>query len=228
MMKHIFNSLVAKKRLVISLLAIILVTLITTNYLAGLGKDVINVAVAPKDAKLLLDNKTFIKPGKHKFTSGSHTIKATRAGFKDQIKDFNTQNEPKVVWFKMIPSDETGEKYVSEHQKEFDRISQIENQTTIARLDATTAKYPIIKKLPVSMLPVFIINYGPSKKYPDNPDKIALYISTSSPADKQSAISYIYNIGFDPSDYEIIFSRPPPDDGTGDDTILNERGSEGL
>jgi hypothetical protein len=212
------NNKIWFKRLLLATIAIFVIIVAVTiiNFLAGRGKDVIGVAVAPKNAKLVLDNTKTIRLGEQKFTTGTHTIKATRAGFKDQIKDFNTQDLIKTVWFNMIPKDDSGKKYVASHQKEFDRIIKIENEATVATVDSMVVRYPIIEKLPVNFSSQFIINYGPSKKYPENLTRLALYITAYSPTDKQSAITYIYGLGFDPSDYEIVFGDPPDVSGTGD------------
>ncbi len=67
------------------------------------------------------------------------------------------------------------------------------------------AAYPIIANLPKDMSPVFRIDYGVSLKYPKYSKKIALYISSDRPDNKLSAIEYIYKMGYDPSEYEIIF-----------------------
>lgn len=68
-----------------------------------------------------------------------------------------------------------------------------------------TKAYPIITDLPQDISPIFRIDYGVSKRYPNDPTKIALYISYDNVADKISALDYIYRMGYDPSDYEIIF-----------------------
>jgi hypothetical protein len=71
--------------------------------------------------------------------------------------------------------------------------------------EAAIEAYPIIAELPIDRTPLFRIDYGVSKKYPKNSKKIALYISSDSPDDQLSAIKYIYEMGYDPSDYEILF-----------------------
>jgi hypothetical protein len=66
---------------------------------------------------------------------------------------------------------------------------------------------PLISKLPLDVSPAFIIDYGASVKYPDDPTKIAIYIFSANPSNKHDAISSIYFLGYDPSDYEIVFKN---------------------
>ena len=54
------------------------------------------------------------------------------------------------------------------------------------------------------MSPLYKIGQGISKKNPSELS-VAIYIASNNPTDKLSALQEIYNLGYDPSDYEIIF-----------------------
>lgn len=62
--------------------------------------------------------------------------------------------------------------------------------------------------LSVDMSPLYKIEQRQSRKYPNDPNKSAVYISSDKPTDKFAAIKYIYDLGYDPSDFEIVFKEP--------------------
>jgi hypothetical protein len=214
-----------------------------TNYVGGIGKDVVNIVVAPEDTALILDGSTTIKPGQIKLKTGTHTIKASRQDFTDQTKEFTTVNGAKnVVWFNMIPSNQVGEEYRNTNQAEFQKVYDVANGQVVKSIDDKVANYPIIKYLPASTNTLllnsedpkwapydaekYVINSGQSQKHPYDSSKIALYITADHPAGRQSAIAYIYSIGLDPADYEIIFetttSSSTGNGGTGIGDFLNQ------
>jgi hypothetical protein len=227
------------KRLLIltSAIFITIIALCIASYVNGIGKDVVEIVVAPIDTTLTLDDSTKIKSGKVKFKTGAHTIKASRQDFEDQTKEFvTTDGKKNIVWFEMIPTNQTGIDYRDTHKSEFQKIYDAANGRAVENIDNKVANYPIIKYLPASTNTLifnskdpgwapydeekFVINYGKSKKHPYDSSKLAIYITADKPAGKQKAISYIHDIGFDLSDYEVIFeattSSTIDNSGTGD------------
>jgi hypothetical protein len=197
----------------ITVIAILIIAFI--NFLSGLGKDVVSIVSAPKDASLILDNTKTIKPGKQKLKTGTHTIIAKRNGFDEQIKQFDT-SQTNIVWFNLSPNSDEGRKYVQNHSDEYDTVYEIAKAQTAKRVENKVSDYPLIRKLPANVYPLFIINYDQSKKFPYDDTKIAIYITSNAPDGKQSALKYIYVLGFDPSDYEIVFITEQEE--TGEDT----------
>lgn len=198
-----------KKKIAIIIIVIAGLTgLAIYNSVSGRGKDVINIRIAPKDAKLILDENINIKPGKVKVTTGQHTITAEREGFESQTKEFITQpSQNNLVIFILPSNSEAGEEYYSLHETEFTKIYELLNERTEALLFEKLSNYPIIEELPLNTEPLFTINYGASEKHPNNEQKFAIYISTSAPSGKYYALKSIYGLGYDPTDYEIIFEQ---------------------
>ena len=64
---------------------------------------------------------------------------------------------------------------------------------------------PITNVLPIDVSPQYKIEYGRSKKYPNDYSKGAIHIRSASTRDKNDAVEMIYDAGYDPSDYELIF-----------------------
>lgn len=166
----------------------------------------VDLYVAPKDSSLLLDGKTTISAGKQKISAGKHSLKITRDGFLSETQSFTAKSgELTTVLVSLTPNSEEGFKYQKDNQDEFINIQNLGSIEYSKGADALSKNYPILSKLPQDISPLYTIFYGESKIYPNNPTKIAIYIGSSSPANKQAALSSIYDMGYDPSDYEIIF-----------------------
>ena len=63
---------------------------------------------------------------------------------------------------------------------------------------------PLLKELPY-IDRYFRVDYGPGVKSKDPATSTAIYIRASSPENRQMALSWIRQQGFDPVDYEITF-----------------------
>ena len=214
---------------------VLIIVFVIFTYVMGIGKDVVEMVVAPKDTTLLLDDSTAIKPGKLKVKTGTHTIKANRQDFEDQTKEFTTvDDQENIVWFEMIPSNQAGIDYRDTHKDEFQKVYEIANSKVGEATDNKVKKYPLIASLPASTKTLlfnsvdpkwapyaeeyFVINYGQSQKNPYDSSRLAIYITANHPAGRQAAINYIYSVNFDPSDYEIVFETSTTstvDEGTG-------------
>lgn len=188
----------------LSLLIILSLYIVLTIQHKGLAK--IRVYVVPPDSKISRDGgqaskKTvYLSPGEHSFT-------ASRQDFTSDTETLNaTLKGPNTVYLAPTPKSPAGQQWVTAHpdlekKREYyaginqDRVQKLLNQT-----------YPIVKDLPVDTVN-FTITYGPSKKYPTDPSKIALYVSAI-PANQPLAIHWIKYKGYNPNNYEIIYQSP--------------------
>lgn len=198
------TALKLNKKLIIIILVFILiifVLLIINN-----KKDAnLNINVAPSNTKILLDNKE-IKAGKNYVSNGKHNLSFSRSGFANNERQINiNQNDINNVYIVLTPTTEEGWNYYNKNQDEFMKIEGLSGKDFTNKSKDATETYPIIKQLPFDAEPFYRVDYGISKKYPDDPTKIALYVSTSQPQSTQDALETIFDSGFDPSDYEIIF-----------------------
>ncbi|HUD03715.1 MAG TPA: PEGA domain-containing protein [Patescibacteria group bacterium] len=197
-----------KKLLIIIIVisAVLFVSVFIFNAIRNSSKDTIILTVAPKKSSIIMDAHTVIHPGTIKVAPGNHTINVTYSGFASTEKSFTTtKNQVINVWVALSPNSPVGNNFISSNQNEFLEVEKIAGQEFDQGANQIANLYPIIKKLPYDIFPIFRIDYGASKKYPNNPTRIALYISVTHPSDKQDALITIYDMGYDPSDYEIIF-----------------------
>lgn len=196
-----------KKKKILVIVSLIIIILIFV-FFATLNKKVatgVDITVAPSDGIIIIDNKK-AHSGVNSLSTGTHTIEVKRDNFTSSTTDIDViKNQVVIVPISLNPSNNEGEKIKSEKKTEFLALDGIISQQYTNQGDLVANAYPIIKDLPKDISPIFRIDYGTSKRYPNNPTKIALYISSDNPADKQAGLNYIYLMGYDPSDYEIIF-----------------------
>lgn len=164
-----------------------------------------NIYTVPTDSKIVLDGKP-VSSGNNSTSPGKHTVEVSHENFDLKKQTFDVvNNQIKIVAIGLSPNNSVGKKWQQDHQKDY---LELENSAdTSFKQDSADVlkKYPIISNLPQDISPIFRIDYGVSKRYPKDPTRVALYISSDNPADKVSALQYIYKMGYDPSDYEIIF-----------------------
>ena len=185
--------------LVIAFLFVVMFRIYTSN------KAKLVVAVAPKDATVYIDSSR-TKVGTSYISPGDHKIKISRDGFSSFETQVSTQKgKTTTIARVLITNSQVGVSYEASHTEEFTEMERIADEERTKNETAATKNYPLTSRLPIEMTPSFRIDYGRSVKYPDDPKKVAIFIAAPTPSDKQSAISYIFAVGFDPSDYEIVF-----------------------
>lgn len=196
------------KKVTVLIVVIVFFVLISLAYLVfnNIGKIEVTISVAPKDSEILLDQTHHINPGNNFLSPGSHNIKIERTGFYSQSFNINvTADGANNLPIALTPKTDAAKTYLGSHSSDFIKIGDLSDSESNIITRSINKKYLLIKKLPIDISPLYIISYGPSQKYPNDPTKIAIIISSSGPASDQYAISTIYDKGYDPSDYEIIF-----------------------
>lgn len=202
--------MVKNKKIIILILVLIVVTVSVAVVVAlinkGSNKIETTVYVTPSDAKIVLDKSTSISNGKNYISAGNHTISASRSGFTSKKLDFIVQKNSVNIFTMILDTNSSvGTQYLNDHKDEITKLEAIGSQQYTSNSNLIGENYPFIKDLPIDISPLYRIDYGTSKKYPNDPTKIAIYVSAASPKDKQLALSTIYDKAYDPSDYEIIF-----------------------
>ncbi len=164
------------------------------------------ISVAPEDSVVRLDGQIthhrtlYIKPG-------NHTFSASRTDFKDDSSTVNTK-KGKTTNIYLLPQPVTAAalQFLKNNPKVQTEREGIASQKVAVTQALLLSKYPIIKYLPL-VTRYYTINYGVSVKYPNDPDSIAIYV-TSDPANRDLALGWIKYKGFDPNKLEIIYNNP--------------------
>ncbi len=197
------------KKISIIVISVIVVLLLVVGFfvLNSSTSTGVNITIAPDDSRVFIDSKA-AHIGINKTTPGKHTVEVKRGNFYSSTVDFTSiKNEVVELPIGLTPSNTEGEKVKNKNSDKYLELDgliskQVENESS-----KIANEYPIVTDLPKDISPIFRIDYGISKRFPDDPTKIAIYISSDNPADKIAAIKYIYIMGYDPSDYEIIFEE---------------------
>jgi len=165
----------------------------------------VNISAVPSDSEVYIDGKR-VGSGINTTKPGTHIIEVRHNNFETkttQIKSID--NQIILVPIALSANTDAGKTWEKNNQNAYLALQGIGDKQYDNSANALEKAYPIVKKLPLDNSPLFRIDYGVSIKYPNDPTRTALYISSDNPTDKFSAIKNIYDLGFDPSDYEIIF-----------------------
>lgn len=184
------------------LLASIVYLLVAGSKHAAMAK--VDIQVIPDDASVTLDGKgiksgdKYIEPGTHEFTAAKSGFETTRLSITVKAKD------KRDVILLPAPVSAEAKKWLSDHPGIQRQREALEAKNILYIQQAIKANYPIINDLPLDTLH-YQIDYGQSKKYPDDPTKIALFI-TASPVYRDMAMHWIKFKGYDPAKFEIIYT----------------------
>ncbi|OGL37414.1 hypothetical protein A3E49_02920 [Candidatus Saccharibacteria bacterium RIFCSPHIGHO2_12_FULL_49_19] len=191
--------------MVLSLFAILALTaylIFTGNRNTDLSKIKINVI--PEDSTITLDGSV-IKERTLDVQPGEHSIEASKEGFKPHKLDFETaKGATKEIYLLPEPTSEEALEWLRANPDIQLRRESFASQNVTEQQAIFENEYPILTVLPYISAD-FRVDYGVSKKYPDNPNKIALYITAISPELRKMAVNWIMSQGYNPAEYEIVF-----------------------
>ncbi|MEI6237119.1 MAG: PEGA domain-containing protein [Candidatus Saccharibacteria bacterium] len=164
-----------------------------------------DIVVVPSNSQIYIDGKG-VGSGINEATPGKHSIVVKRKDFATHKSTITASNNKiTAIPIGLEPTNDAGNRWKLNNKIEYLRLDGIVSKQFNDENNDGVKAYPITAELPKDKSPFFRIDYGKSKKYPNDSTKIALYISANTPANIQSALGYVYNMGYDPSDYEIIF-----------------------
>jgi len=168
--------------------------------------SVITVEVAPKSAKITIDGKK-AGVGNNKVFAGKHTVKISKEGFSQQAQTITTQaeqtvylgtalssNSPKTQnWYKENPDDQKLSEGISSHQSDYDSQTAVQSNT-------------LLQQLPISIGGAFGTTTIGSGIPVQGSNQPAIYISAPTATDRQSALAWMRNNGYNPATMDIVFN----------------------
>ena len=168
--------------------------------------SIVQVEVAPRDSKITINNKG-VREGENKVEPGAYLVVFSREGFNQVEKKITVKKGESVyVADVLVPnSPETTDWYTS-NLEDAKRAEGISSKNFDARADSLSENFPLLRFLPQSFK-YFSISYGSSINNPDDRYSAAVYIKAAFPEDRQAALKWIRERGYNPTDYEIIFSN---------------------
>lgn len=191
-----------KKKVITTVLLFVAVLMIWTGIIivGRIGKIATTLAVVPSDATITINgNKT--GSGTQWLPAGKYEIIAQKDGFATQKKTINVTGAKKenVAAMSLTPESDKAKEWAKEHEKDYsnnERYGAIEANNEGQYFTDTN---PITTKLPYKD-PYYTIGY-----VPNNDNSVDLTISTESPRYRFYAVEKIRELGYDPTDFRIIF-----------------------
>lgn len=189
----------------ISCVLFVFMFVIILNSVGHHGKTKLTVQVAPEDSTITI-NGTVKKARILYLNPGTYKIAATKDGFTSDNATIALQKgHPQITQLLPIPSSSQAQTWLRNHpdiQAEREKIAGDRENSSQALLNTI---YPLINKLPQTFSS-YSISYDPSIKYPEDPNHIAILIQAPTPDTRQQALQWIRSLGYNPADYEIVFS----------------------
>lgn len=196
-----------KKNRIILIATLLLVFVSIFYYLRGnhVQTDgiLVNINSVPGDISIIVNDKE-TKSSKLYLPPGTHTIEAKKEGFKTSSKTINIVygNDPVHLYFLMLPVSESATEWYNSNRNEYLKLEKIAGENDQAEGVAFSTNNPIVKLLPYRSL-LFNIDYSLT----NDKKGIILHIKADNSTDRSLAISQIRNWGYDPSDFEILFTN---------------------
>ena len=191
-----------KRKVIIATLLLVAVILIwTAVILVGrIGKVATTFAIVPSDATITI-NGNRIGSGSQWIAAGKYEVIVQKDGFASTKKTINITEakEQNVVAASLKAESDEAKKWAENHQQEYsknEKYGAIEANNEGEYFSQTN---PITTKLPF-VDPYYTISYTPSEN-----DSVDLTISTPSPRYRFYAVEKIRELGYDPTDFKIIF-----------------------
>jgi hypothetical protein len=204
MLRNLFDNPAKVKRWLVIGLVIATALVIFLGFRQA-TQGTLALQVAPQDAIIVTSKGKHLKIGSNALKKGSYTITISRPHFVSKTLSFTiTSGHTTNELYGLAVADAIGLQYYTDHPDQ----KAIADGITGQQLDAIGAQVakaqPLVTKLPIENL-TWRIDSGQSKKYPNDPTKVALYITIQDDTAKQAALKWMTDNGYPPNDYEIVY-----------------------
>ena len=164
------------------------------------GKVPVTISVVPNDAKVLFD-ATQKGNGTHYIAAGSYEVIVEKDGFKTDKKTviITDKKQQNVVAISLNPDSKEAKKWAKDHESDYAKNQAYGAIEASSNGRYFTEKNPISSKLPFND-PYFTIGYVVNED-----QTVTLTIVTPSPRYRFYAVQKIRDLGYNPTDFKIIF-----------------------
>jgi hypothetical protein len=184
--------------LIVGIVAIVVGLIIYDYYQARVGKIAVEVLTAPQDATVKLSDGTVLGRGTVWVRPGTYTATVNKSGFTTRTKNLIVQ--PYInptIYIGLAPESQEAWQWYHKQQSLYAELEAKSRDAAIISGEKFTNANPIVKKLPIED-PYFSIRYETK-----NDKDITLVIRGTSPRYREYAIQKIYELGYDPADYQL-------------------------
>lgn len=182
---------------VIILLAIYLFFIQTTRG----DKKSIELSVFPASAEITIDGSKVNKGTVH-LDYGVYKVEASQTGFINYSNDIVVNPSTDTYAVILEPESEEAQEWFKNHQKEYADIRKLSEKSIQEKGEYFHKQNPIASKLPYRSL-IYTIGYMNDQS---DPSGNSIIVTIDAPEGyKQAALYRIRQLGFDPTDLNIIF-----------------------
>lgn len=199
-----------KRNIIIGIIVTALLIVAAVIYFI-IPRSYIKFETAPQQVSVLIDgkNKYSITNGDTiSITPGNHTVSVSQDEFGPYIKEINIKNRQTNDFLVALKPLTDAAKGLLTNNDSDAIVQRFYGKIYIQQTDNMTKNYPILGILPIQAR-LYIISACPSKQYPDDQTKIALCVDTNQSGLEPYILEDIQSRGYNPSDYEIIWSITP-------------------
>lgn len=192
-----------KRRIIVLVVAFLVITTIWTImlFVGRAGKLPVVIAVVPSSASVTADGR-HVDGGTQWLPPGTYTIRASKDGFETVQKSITVTNDKSqnVVALSLTATSDAAKKWAADHQNDYSNNEQYGAIAANIEGEYFSKQNPITTKLPFTD-PYFTIGYTVNS----DGKSITLTVATPSPRYRFYAVEKIRELGFDPTDFTIVF-----------------------
>lgn len=171
---------------------------------ANVGKNQVAVYTLPSDASITIDGKA-VNGEVQYLEAGEYAIKVERKDFRPQtIVKQVVDGDNTAITVALDPANANGQKWLDDNTEAVAEFESEVGAVADAEGEAFQKKNPIVKDLPYQNY-LFTIGY---RNDPSDPSGQSIILVIDAPdIYRQQALTQIYNLGYDPTDYKIDFTN---------------------
>lgn len=171
------------------------------TYISRLGKVGVTISAVPRDASVTINGKV-ASSGTHWLIPGNYTVTASKEGFKQRTKTVIATKDKKqnAVALSLAPQSEKAQKWAEANERAYKANEAYGAIEARANGEYFRVQHPIASVLPYTD-PYFTLAY---EAQPDN--SIVLTVATTSPRYRYLAIEKLRELGYNPSDFRVMFT----------------------
>lgn len=193
-----------KKIIILGLLITATIAIITYTTYVSVSRDnkvAVKLDIFPSTATITINGKE-ISRGTNYLDTGIYNIKATQDGFTDFSNTLDVNIATTAYAISLEPVSDEAKKWFDDNQKEYLRVRELSESSRLERNKYFADKNPIASKLPYKS---FIYTIGYQLDASDPTENSILITIHASEGYRQSALYRIRQLGYDPTDLNIIF-----------------------
>lgn len=199
-----------RRKIIMALLITAFVALLSFVAIYGIvnaNRGQITINTIPDDSTVILGDKQVSGNRQINVTPGTYKIRVSRSGFAEQTKEIKVAkdtNESHNIYLE--PNSPEGFQWLQDHPEQAHEAEAEAGRRFEQTVQEVINELPLIKELPF-IDQQYRIDYGRSKKDPNNQKAVAIYIKYWADIGKEQALEWIRFKGYDPNKLEIIYTK---------------------